>query len=417
MYYFYWLPMGTDAKVRGVPWITWLILVANVLVFAALHALPGAEVAAYRFAFKAGQPTIQTAIGSLFLHAGSLEFLINVLFLACFGPPLESRVGPARFLIGFVGLGWLSNLAHAGWIAYLTPDMGTLPIVGAAGAISGLMGVFLVRLPFAHIQLASLRLLFTQGVFRPGRRTFPGVAAVFAWFGLQGWISLHDPVPEAALLGHLAALTMGMILGWGMGLAPEGRLESLLASGSRLAARGDWFAALGEYDAYLAAVPDHPEVLVQAARIERVLHQEPSAIEHFQLAIHLWLREPDPRKACAAYDEMKRLFGAVTLPPKDLLRVARACEVLGRPADASRAYEEFGRRYPERAGSAVALLKSAEIETDALHNPARARSLYHELLQRPLTPEIERLVQQRAGESEPPLVPAQSSTAREETPA
>jgi membrane associated rhomboid family serine protease len=398
MYYFYWLPVGTDARVRGVPWITWLILVADVLVFAALQAFPGAEALAYRLAFKAGQPTIATAISSLFLHASPIQLLLNVAFLACLGPALETRLGWAGFLVGFLACGWGSNLARAAWISMLVPDMGTLPIMGAAGAVSGLMGLFLVRLSFAHLRFASLRLLLTQGILRSGRRTIPVIAAIGLWFALQVAIALREPVPEAALAGHLAAFLVGLGFGLGMGMAPQGRIESLRAAGNRYVARGDWFAALGEYDAYLAAVPDDPEALVQTARVERVMHQEALAAEHFQAAVRIWLQRNRLREACDAFDEMKRLLGEVTLPPGDLLRVARALEVLDRPGGASRAYEEFGRLYPDRDSAAVAMLKSAELEAGALNNPARARYLYDELLRRALTPEIERVVRERAGD-------------------
>ena len=412
MYYFYWLPMGTDAKVRGTPWITWLIGVANVLAFAALHSIPGAEADAYRLAFKAGQPTIQTAIASIFLHASPLQLIVNLAFLACFGPPLESRLGPARYLIAFIAGGWLSNLARAAWIELAVPDMGSLPLIGAAGAISGLLGIFLARLPFAHLRFASLSQLFGKGVWRISRRTVPAVVGIVLWFVLQAVASLWNVVPEAALASHLGGLLFGMLFGWGMGLIPDGKLESLAAAGSRYAANGEWFAAVGEYDAYLAAVPDDPDALAQAARVERVTHQDSRSGEHFRRAIHLWLQRRRLKEACDAFDEMKRLLGAVTLPPTDLLRVARACEVLGRPGDASRAYEAYGRHYPDRDGAIVALLKSAEIEARLLKNPGRAKFLYDELLRRPLPPDIERVVRERGGVGDPP---GPEAVAREES--
>jgi hypothetical protein len=178
-------------------------------------------------------------------------------------------------------------------------------------------------------------------------------------------------------------------------LRGEGRLESRLARGSRFAGRGEWFAALGEYDAYLAKRPEDPEVIAQVARVQRVTHQEAEAKERFSDAIRLWIARGEIRKACDGYEEMKRLLGSVTLPPAELLRVARGCEELGRPGDASRAYEAYGRTYPDREGGALALLKSAEIEQHALNNPGRARFLYDELLRRPLRPDMEQMVRER----------------------
>src|SRR5437870_7027144 len=111
MYYFYWLPIGTDAKVRRIPWVTLSLVVAEVLASAALHSVAGGEAFAYRLAFKPGQPTVQTAITSLFIHAGPIHLIENMIFLAVFGPALESRLGPGRYLIAFIMCGWLGNLA------------------------------------------------------------------------------------------------------------------------------------------------------------------------------------------------------------------------------------------------------------------------------------------------------------------
>jgi membrane associated rhomboid family serine protease len=400
MYSFYWLPIGTDAKVRGIPWITLSLVVANVAVFAALHSMPGAEAYGYLLAFKPGQPTIQTAIASLFIHAGPLHLIENMLFLCAFGPPLESRLGPARYLISFIACGWIANLCQAAWIVKVMPDMVSLPIIGAAGAISGLMGLFLVRLYFARLRFASITALLTQGVLKPGRFTISALIGIGLWFSLQFFDHRGDAVPEIGYLCQLSGLLFGVLLGWCLGSVAEGRLESRIAMGGRYAARGEWFAALGEYEAYLAKASEDADVMAQVARIQRVTHQEELSADHFRAAIHLWVSRGEVREACDAYEEMKRLLGGITLPPGDLLRVARGCEELGRPADASRAYEAYGRNYPDGDGAAVALLKSAEIEHRTLNNPGRAKYLYDELLQRALTPDIERVVREHAERTE-----------------
>jgi rhomboid family protein len=409
MYYFYWLPIGTDAKVRGIPWVTVSLVVANVVVFAALHAVSGAEALAYRLAFKPGEPTIPTAIASLFIHAGPLHLLENLLFLGVFGPPLESRLGRARFAIAFVGCGWLAHLAQAAWVMTAMPSMASIPVFGSSGAISGLMGLFLVRLYFARLRFASVSQLLVQGTVKAGPFTLPALAGIGFWFALQTFHHVGDAIPEMAIVGQLSGLLTGILFGWGLGLAGEGQVESRLAQGSRHAARAEWFAALGEYEAYLAKTPEDADVIAQVGRIHRVTHQEALAADSFCKAIHIWLKRGENAKACDAYEEMKRLLGAVTLPAEDLLRVARACEELGRPGDASRAYEAFGRHYPDREGAAVAMLKSAEIEQRTLNNPGRAKYLYDELLLRRLTPDIERVVREHVERTEAEI--ARSTTA------
>jgi len=412
MYYFYWLPIGTDARVRGTPWVTWSLIVANVAVFAALHAFGGAEAVGYRVAFKAGQPSIQTAIASLFLHVDPFHLLGNMIFLGVFGPALESRLGAARYLIAFIACGWLANLAQAAWILRSAPELVTVPIIGASGAISGLMGLFVVRLYFARLRFASLTMLFLQGMVRASRFTLPAIVGIALWFALQFIYQVAAAAPETAVVCHLSGFLFGALFAWSMGLAGEGRLEHRLALGARYAARGEWFASLGEYEAYLEKRPHDPEIVAQAARIQRVTHQEAQAAERFRSAIHLWIRGGEIREACDAYEEMKRLIGPVAIAPGDLLRLARGFEELGRPGDASRAYEAYGRQYPDREAAAVAMLKSADIEHRALNNPARARYIYDELLKRTLAPDVERIVRERIDRSDAAL----SSQRAEEAP-
>lgn len=395
MYYFYWLPIGTDARVPRTPWVTWSLVAANVFVFAAIHLTPGAVAASYGWAFKAAHPTIGTALASLFLHADPMHLIGNMLFLAVFGPALESRIGALRFVICFLACGWLSNLAQAAAILSRIPELAPVPIVGASGAISGLMGLFLVRLYFARLRFASMTMLLLHGTVRPTRFTLPAIVGILLWFGLTVAEAIAMEAPETAYVAHLGGAFLGAVFGIAMGLATEGRLEHHLARAKRLSERGAWFAALGEVEAYLARVPDDPAVLAQAARIQRVTQQEAQAAARFREAIRLWLRRGSLREACDGYEEMKRLLGAVTLPPVELLRVARACEELGRSADASRAYEAYGRRYPERQAAALALLKSAEIERRLLNNHGRARFLYDELLRRPLSEGTRGLVEER----------------------
>jgi membrane associated rhomboid family serine protease len=397
VYYLYWLPIGTDAKVRKVPWATFGLLAANILAFAAVRVLPEGEAGAYLLTFRAGQPSIATAITSLFLHPDPLQLLGNLLFLGVFGPPLESRLGSGLYLVAAIASGWLANLIQAAWILYAAPELSSAPILGAGGVVSGILGLFVVRLYFARLRFGSLTMLLRQGVVKAARFTLPAWIGVVLWVILQSAGLARAATPELKVLCHASAFAFGVVFGWAIGSASEGRLESRLARAARFASRGEWFASLGEFESYLEQRPDDAEVVAQIGRLERVTHQDAESAEHFRRAIHLWLAQGEIRRACDAYDEMKRLLGPVPLPPADLLRVARGCEGLRRPSEASRAYEAYGRTYPDRHGSALALLKSAEIEHGFLNNPGRARYIYDELLQRSLDPELLQVVRERAG--------------------
>jgi len=403
MYYFFYIPIGTEARVRGTPWGTIAITAINVLVFLFFSLFPGFEIDYYRLALLPGAPSLLTSITSSFLHAGWFHLASNLLYLVLLGPPIESRIGTGRFLVAYLGFAGLANMAQAAWVLTAAPDLTSVPIVGSSGAIAGVMGLFLVRLYFVRLRIASILLFYLHGVARPTRFALPAVVAIGSWFVLQAVYQLVDSSGGTAYVSHLSGLLFGIGLGFLLGFGGEGRLERRLVLGDRYAQRGEWFAALGEYESYLARVPDDPEVLIQAARVHRVTDQSMRSVDRFRQAIAAWLKRGDLGAACDAFDEMKRLLGNVTIPASDLLRVARGFEQRGRPSDASRAYEAYGRNYPAAPGATTALLKAADIERKLLNNPGRAQFLLRELLHRPLTPEMERLARERLRATEEAL--------------
>ena len=401
MYYFYWLPVGTDARVRSTPWVTLSIVLTNVFVHGIFLASRGDAATLYALAFKAAQPSVGTAIASLFLHADFLHLLGNMVFLSVFGPPLEARLGPLRFTIAYLACGWLANLAQAAAILAWWPELASIPIVGASGAISGLMGLFLVRLYFARLRFISVTMLFLQGIAKPAAFSLPAIVGIGLWLALTVAYQFAGIASETAYVAHLSGAVFGVIFGLAMGLAPEARLERHLAVGSRYAEKGEWFAALGEYESYLGKAPSDPEALAQAARLQRVTHQEGQSAVRFREAIRQYLLRSDARSACDLYEEMRRLLGGdAVLPASEQLRVARGFEEMGRPSEASRAYEAYGKWYPDRHVATLAMLKSADIQRRVLNNPGRARFIYEELTRRTLPGDVEAIVRDRLAASE-----------------
>ena len=403
MYYFYWVPIGTEASVRRTPYATIALLVANVAGWLWFSFGSAPVDLFYALAFKPGNPTLLSLVTSSFLHANLLHLAGNMVFLAALGPALESRIGPARFLLAYIGCSGLGDLSHATWVLTRQPELAAAPVVGASAGISGLLGLILVRLYFVRIKFASVTMLLLQGVVRPARFSLPAAVAVALWFLLDLVYLAVDQSSHVATMAHLSACGFGIALGFLMGLHAEARLERLVVRGNRYAEQAEWFAALGEYDAYLQRRPDSAEVLAQAARVHRVTQQEPRALERFRASVHASLAAGDVRAASEIYEEMRRLLGDATLHAADLLRLARGLEEAGRPADASRVYEAFGRQYPDRPGAAAALLKSAAIEERRLNNPGRARFLYQELMARALPLALEEVVRARARGAEEAL--------------
>jgi membrane associated rhomboid family serine protease len=145
-----------------------------------------------------------TPLTALFVHGSWLHLLGNMLFLHVFGGMTEARMGRAAYALFYLVTGYLALLgyavAHAG-----SPHT----LVGASGAISGVLGAFLRFFPSARVTS-----LFPFLFFLPLR--FPAWAVLIFWFALQ-WLAARTATaqPGVAYLAHLVGFCLGFLLASG----------------------------------------------------------------------------------------------------------------------------------------------------------------------------------------------------------
>ncbi len=196
------LPLGDEPNPRGVPVVTYTLIGLNVAVFlfvtlplsavrpalddpalfeylnAIRPQLPGRmdaerllmQVSAYdlvvfSYGFRPADPSVIALLTSLFLHGGFMHLAGNMLFLWIYGDNVEHRLGPARYLVAYLGTGFLATLSHA------VLDFGSvLPMVGASGAISGVLGFYFIWFPRNRVRLwIMLFPFFMNVIYAPAR--------------------------------------------------------------------------------------------------------------------------------------------------------------------------------------------------------------------------------------------------------
>ncbi|MDB5034544.1 MAG: Rhomboid family protein [Chlorobi bacterium] len=138
-------PIGDDNQdITTAPVVTWSLIAANVLVFIYQLSL-GDRVQVFindwgAIPWKiAGGERLTTLVTSMFMHGGFAHIFGNMLFLKVFGDNVEDRFGHLRFFIFYMVTGLVAGLAQV----YLSPKSG-IPGVGASGAISGILGAYIV---------------------------------------------------------------------------------------------------------------------------------------------------------------------------------------------------------------------------------------------------------------------------------
>ncbi len=146
-----------------------------------------------------------TIVTSIFAHGGLQHLLVNGIVLFFFGPALESLIGSKRFTLLFLGTGVAAGLAHVLVFSYALPAAGILPasgrgVVGASGAIMGLLGTLTVLAPNITVYLMFILPL--------------PLWLVTIGYALYDLADLFTPGGNVANLAHLAGLAIGLYYGW-----------------------------------------------------------------------------------------------------------------------------------------------------------------------------------------------------------
>ncbi len=145
-----------------------------------------------------------TLITSQFLHGGLLHILFNMLFLWVFGDNIEAGLGFIRFIIFYLVCGILSGL-----IQVLTSPNAAMPLIGASGAIAGVMGAFFLRFPRAKVQTLIIIFFFIRVVRIPAI-VFLGIWLIFQI--VAGAPTLGVDEGGVAYFAHIGGFICGMIL-------------------------------------------------------------------------------------------------------------------------------------------------------------------------------------------------------------
>jgi membrane associated rhomboid family serine protease len=140
-----------------------------------LGQLSAHDVFLMRWGYRAAEPSLATLITSMFLHGGWLHMIGNMLFLWIYGDNVEHRLGHVGYLGAYLASGAAATLGYA---AVLPESAGYTPLVGASGAISGVLGCYFVWFPSNRVRLLVALLPFYVDVWKVNARVVLGIYVV-----------------------------------------------------------------------------------------------------------------------------------------------------------------------------------------------------------------------------------------------
>jgi len=215
------LPIGDDDSDRRMaPLVNYALIAINILVFVLLQGMGGNEKFTYAYStvpaeiltgkdISAGVleptpiPVYFTLITSMFMHGGWAHLLGNMLFLWVFGDNIENRIGHIRYLFFYLVCGIIASLSHV----FLAGDDSLIPRLGASGAISGVLGGYLLLFPSRRV-----RVIMGRGVSQVPAFVVLGIWIVFQVISQMGMLGGEQGGGGVAYAAHIGGFIAGLAL-------------------------------------------------------------------------------------------------------------------------------------------------------------------------------------------------------------
>ena len=202
------IPLKDENPTKNFPFITMVFIVSNTLIFLYQTSLPmGNAIAFENFGLipahllESPVRTYPTIYSSMFLHSGVGHLAGNMLYLWIFGNNIEDVLGKFRFIIFYLVCGTLASMGHI-----FTDIQSNTPMIGASGAISGILGAYLVLFPFARVKtLIFLGFLIT--IVR-----VPAIILLVIWMLIQVFSGVVASDGGIAWFAHIGGFIAGMLL-------------------------------------------------------------------------------------------------------------------------------------------------------------------------------------------------------------
>lgn len=209
------IPYKDDNPTRTFPFVTIGIIALNILIFIwQIFSEGGLQWSAFTYGaiphnmitFETKQPIspVLTVFSAMFMHGGVIHLAFNMLYLWIFGNNIEDKLGHMRFSIFYIFCGIVSAYAHA-----ITEPHSHIPMVGASGAVSGVLGAYILLFPRATVYTIIILGFFITTV------KIPALIVIGFWAIIQfvnGLVSASiDQNGGVAWFAHIGGFLIGLM--------------------------------------------------------------------------------------------------------------------------------------------------------------------------------------------------------------
>ncbi|MEE9412220.1 MAG: rhomboid family intramembrane serine protease [Methylococcales bacterium] len=215
------IPFRDTLEVRNTPYITWSLMAINIAIFGYLQTLPDGYLFAlfqqygvvpvrynnpmWAIITKTSATNYWPFVFSLFMHSSWMHLIMNMWMLWIFGDDIEDDMGKLRFIIFYLLCGIGANI-----VVVLVAATSPLPVIGASGALAGILGAYIFIFPYAKI-VVWIPIFFLPIFIEIPAIAFLGVWVIFQLNDLTTTLA-SDEATSLAWVGHLSGFFIGAVL-------------------------------------------------------------------------------------------------------------------------------------------------------------------------------------------------------------
>lgn len=346
------------------PVATWCLIALNLFVY--LGLMPGnPQYTASWYGVVPQNFHFISIFTSLFIHFELSHLLVNTLFLWIFGRKVELALGPIAFLVLYLLSGFVACLLHVAVVRVFLHNDISIPLVGASGAISGVIGMYAFRF--------SREKLYVRG------REAPALTLLLAWFLFQVALGMagftrhtlgNFDLRYVGYWSHVGGFVFGMTGAWFL-VRRERRRGKRAGHAEGLRERTLAEIAL-KLEILAAADPLDPFAYSELGRIRALLGDQEGSVASFLAAADLCRKLGAYSDAVAALHEMLGLWPEVTLSCDTVFKTACFFEILGEPEQAADRFAWLAVAAEGQPEGQMALLKLGQVELNKLCRPEKA---------------------------------------------
>jgi membrane associated rhomboid family serine protease len=306
------------------------------------------KVTSFKYGYIPSSPRYLNAITYMFLHGGVMHLVGNMVFLWLVGCVLELGCGRAFY----AGLYLLTGVASVGLFSLVYMDS-VVPLIGASGAISGLMGAYTLL-----YGKRKIKIFYSLGVYFNYTKIY-AIVLLPVWIGKEFFQLFLGGPSHVAYVAHIGGLVSGALLGvFNLKLLgrvdqevfkedPKEEIDALLDTALQKIAKLDMSAARPVLEQILEKDPDNTAALCHLFNIDKLNPQSETFHKTAsRVLLHLSANKENKQKVYDIYREYAHIAKPLRLHPDLLFRISSIFSALGHPEEAEKIIALLLRKQP-----------------------------------------------------------------------